>query len=140
MSRTDQYIIHLTRERDKKDFGVWQSMTGVGVESAETSTRDGYGLPRKQLGAQANYDPMTCGRTFYPETDNGQLDELKAGAGKDRFIANKQKLSVDGHATGNPKVFNCMLKSCKEADANVGDDTPSADTYTVELSPDGPGL
>lgn len=138
MSRSDQYLVHLTRERDGKDFGNWKTIAGVGVDSAETTTRDGYGLPRKQIGAQPTADTMTCSRVFYPDTDAGQLGELIAGAGKDRFIANKQKLSVDGHTTGAPKVSNCMLKSCKEADVDTGDDSPSADTYTIELSPDGP--
>jgi hypothetical protein len=138
MSRADQYVINLTREKDGKDFGTWQTYTGGGVDAAESTTRDGYGLPRKQLGAQPTTEAIACSRVFYPDTDNGELEELEAGVGRDRFIANKQKVSVDGHTTGKPRVSNCMLKSCKRADVNVADDTPSADTYTIELSPDGP--
>jgi hypothetical protein len=138
VSRSDQYVIHLTRVRDGKDFGTWQTYTGGGVDAAETTTRDGYGLPRKQLGAQPTTEAITCSRVFYPDTDAGQVDELEAGVGRDQFTANKQKLSADGHTTGAPKVSNCMLKSCKRADVNVADDSPSADVYTIELSPDGP--
>jgi hypothetical protein len=138
MSRTDQYVITLTRVRDGKDFGTWQTHTGGGADSAETTTRDGYGLPRKQLGAPATAEAITCSRVFYPETDAGQLAELKGGVGKDRFVVNKQKLSIDNHTTGAPEVHNCMLKSCKPADVNVADDSPSADTYTIDLSTEGP--
>lgn len=137
MSLTNEYLITLTRSRDGKDFGKWQTFSGGGVDSAETTTRDGYGLPRKQLGAPATPDTITCSRVFYPDTDAGQLAELKGGAGRDRFVAVKQKLSTDGHATGAPDPFNCLLKSCKPADANVADDTPSPDTYTIELSVEG---
>jgi hypothetical protein len=136
-SRTDQYLVHLTRERDGKDFGNWQTYSGGGVDSAETTTRDGYGLPRVQMGGQPTTDAITCSRVFYPDTDAGQLAELKAGTGRDRFIANKQKLDIDGHTVGAPDVENCMLKSCKSSDVNVADDSPSADTYTIELSPEG---
>jgi hypothetical protein len=138
VSRSDQYLVHLTRERDGKDFGSWQTHTGGGVDSAEATTRDGYGLPRKQLGAQPTSEAIACSRVFYPDTDAGQVEELEVGVGKDRFIANRQKLSVDGHTTGVPKIHNCMLKSCKRSDVNVADDSPSADVYTIELSPDGP--
>jgi hypothetical protein len=137
MSRTDQYIITLTRSRDGKDFGKWQTFQGGGVDSAETTTRDGYGLPRKQLGGPATQDVITCARVFYPDTDNGQLGELKGDAGHTEYVANKQKLDPDGLAIGAPEAFNCMLKSCKPSDVNVADDTPSADTYTIELSVEG---
>jgi hypothetical protein len=137
MSRTDQYVIHLTRQRDGKDFKTWKTHSGGDPDSAETFTRDAYGLPRKPLGAPQTLDTIKCSRTFYPETDDGQLEELKAGCGRDMFIVNKQKLSVDGHAVGSPDIRNAMLKSCKQADVNVGDDSPSADEYTIELTPEG---
>jgi hypothetical protein len=138
VSRTDQYVISLTRVRDKKDFGKWQTYTGGGTDSSEVTTRDGFGLPRKQLGSQPTNESVSCSRVFYPETDDGELGELKEGVGKDLFIANKQKLDVDGHTVGAPDAKTCMLKSCKPSDVNVADDTPSADTYTIELSPEGP--
>lgn len=137
MSRTDQYTIHLTRERDGKDFGNWKTYSGGGVDSAETTTRDGYGLPRKQLGAQPTTEPITCSRVFYPDTDAGQLGELKGGCGRDRFLVIKQKLDPEGHTVGTPEPHNCVLKSCKPSDVDVGDDSPSADVYTIELSPEG---
>jgi hypothetical protein len=137
MSRTDQYLIQLSRERDHKDFKSWQTMTGDGRDSAETFTRDGYGLPRVPLGAPATEDTISCSRTFYPATDDGLLEELKADVGRTIYIANKQKLDPDGHTIGAPDVKRCMLKSCKRADVNVGDDSPSADTYTIELTPEG---
>lgn len=137
MSRSDQYEITLTRKRDGKDFGKWTTFSGGGSDSAETFTRDGYGLPRKPLGAPKVVDTITCSRTFYPDTDNGERDELEADVGHALYEANKQKLDLEGHTIGNPKVFNCVLKSCKPADVNTGDDTPSADTYTIELTPEG---
>lgn len=137
MSRSDQYQITLTRQRDGKSFGVWKTYQGGGADSAEVFTRDGYGLPRKPLGAQSTVEGITCARTFYPETDDNQKQELKEGVGRDIFITNKQKLSVDGHAVGNPDVYNCMLKSFKPSDVNVGEDSPSADEYTIELTPEG---
>ncbi len=136
MSLTNQYQIHLTRARDNKDFGVWRTHAGRGVDSPETTIRDEFKGPRKQLGGPQTRSAITCSRTFYPDTDNGQADELEAGVGVDFFNVNKQKLDPDGHAVGSPKLDVCMLKSFKEADVDVGDDSPSADTYTIELSPE----
>jgi hypothetical protein len=137
MSTSNQYLIQLSRERDHKDFKAWKSMTGDGVDSAETFTRDGYGLPRVPLGGPKTEDTVTCSRTFYPDTDAGLLGELQADAGHTYYIANKQKLDPDGHAIGAPDVKRCMLKSCKRADVDVGNDSPSVDDYTIELTPEG---
>lgn len=137
MSRTDQYLIQLTRVRDGKDFGKWQTLTGDGVDSNETFTRDGYGLSRVPLGAPSTEGTISCSRTFYPETDGGQKGELKADNGRTYYLVNRQKLDPEGLTIGAPDVKRCMLKSMKLADVNVGDDSPSADTYTIELTPEG---
>lgn len=137
MSRTDQYVISMTRESDGKPYGTWKSHTGGGTDSNEAFARDGYGQPRKALGGPQTVDTISMSRTFYPDTDNGILEELTAGAGKLRVVTNRQKLDADGFAVGTPQVRRGVLKSCKPADANVEDDSPGADTYTVEVTPDG---
>jgi hypothetical protein len=137
MSRTDQYLIQLTRERDNLASGKWKTMSGDGGDSAETFTRDGYGLARVPLGAPQTADTITCSRTFYPDTDAGLREQLKADVGHTYYISNKQKLDAEGHTIGAPDIKRCMLKSIKLADVNVGDDSPSADEYTIELTPEG---
>ncbi len=137
MSTTAQYLITLTRERDGKDFRTWQTMASDGVDSAETFTREGYGLPRIPLGAPKTEGTINCSRAFFPATDGGLLPELKADAGHTFYISNRQKLDPDGFTIGTPDVKRCMLKSCKRADVDVAADSPSVDTYTIELTPEG---
>jgi hypothetical protein len=138
MSLTNQYLITLTRQRDGKDFGRWQTHSGGKIDSSETTTRDGFGLPRKQLGGPATRDAEKLSRVFYPETDNGEIGELEADAGHTLYLVGKQKLDPEGNAIGAPRSRVAMLKSVEQADVDVSDDSPSADRYTVELSPEGP--
>lgn len=137
MSRTDQYLITLTREADQKASGQWREYTGGGVDSAETFVRDAYAQPRRALGGPSTVDTVQLTRTFYPDTDAGLLDQLKNDVGKRRYVVNRQKLSPDGFATGVPDMRKGMLKSCKRSDVNVADDSPSVDSYMVEISSDG---
>jgi hypothetical protein len=137
MSLTNQYVISLSRESDGKSYGTWRSHSGGGTDSNEAFVRDQYGQPRKALGGPQTVDTITMTRTFYPETDNGILEELTAGAGKLRVVTNKQKVDPDGFAVGTPQIRKGVLKSCKPADADVNDDSPGSDTYTAEVSPDG---
>lgn len=137
MSRTDQYVIHVSRESDGKDYGTWKTWQGGGSDSNEAFAKDGYGLPRRALGGPQTIDTITCSRGFYPDTDNGELEELIAGGGKIRVVANRQKLDPDGFVTGSPMIRRGMLKSCKPSDVDVSDDSPGADAYTIEITPDG---
>lgn len=136
-SRTDQYLITLTRQRDGKYFGQWQTHSGGKTDSNETKTRDGYGLPTKQLGGPQTKDGEKASRVFYAGTDGGQREELEADAGHTYFLVGKQALDIEGNAIGKPRSRVAMLKSIEEADVNVSDDSPSPDTYTIELSPEG---
>lgn len=137
MSRTDQYLITLAREADQKPCGSWREFAGGGVKASSTGVRDQYGQPKRALGGPASVDTVTLTRTYYAESDAGLLEQLEADVGKQRYIVNRQKLSPDGFATGTPSMRKGVLLSATRADVNIDDDSPSADSYVIEIDCDG---
>lgn len=137
MSTTNQYLINIKRIADGRDFGDWRTLTGWGSDSAEVFSRDVYGGPRRSLGAPKTLDTVTASKTFYADLDDdvSAIDE-SVGNGE-KFLVLRQKLLPSGEVTGKQRTATCTLKSLKLADANPGDDSPEADSYTVELTPEG---
>jgi hypothetical protein len=132
-ARSDMYRINLTRLRDGRDFGIWQTFDGADLQ-AESETVGGNGLPLIQLGGPSARSPITCSRVFYPEGDE-QLRELEEGNGRDRFQATRQKADADGYLVGTPRRFNALLIAVKLGSVDVSSDDPTADRYTIELAP-----
>jgi hypothetical protein len=134
-SRTDQAVISVTRDRDKKPFGLWKDLTGWGVDSNVAYARDGYGLPREPLGGPKMRLPFSVSRNLYPDRDDDLITQLEADVGSELYTVVRQVVNAQGTAVGATRSATAMLKSCKQSDLNTGDDSPSSATFTLEFEP-----
>jgi hypothetical protein len=78
-----------------------ETLAGGKITSPEAFTRSGYGLPPVAIGGPQEVQMITCTRT---DSDGGQVAELEADVGHTYYEAERQKLDVDSHPTGAPKI------------------------------------
>lgn len=134
MSTIAQYQIHVTREKDGLDCGVWKQSGGWEKTATNTTSREQYGQGVRQHGGQATYSNVTAVRTNYVE-DQALARALDADVGHAYYVLNRQKLDIDGNAVGTPLIRRGVLEKFTFADVDVNGD--GVDEYTAEWAIEG---
>lgn len=133
MSTIAQYQIHVTRERDGLDCGVWKQSGGWEKSASNTTSREQYGQGVHQHGGQATFSNVTAVRTYY--SPDVLPAALEADVGKAFYVLNRQKLDIDGHAVGAPIVRRGVLEKFGLSDIDVNGE--GVDEYTAEWAIEG---
>ena len=134
MSRQDQYSISVTV--DDEDTGVWDKMSGGGVDSEDSTYKPGAMAPRVVLGSTTDTDVVQVQRLYDLGRDhNGLVQRLLAKAGRARATVAKQPLDINGAPFGQPIVYNGVLKSCLPPE--VDSESSDAALLQIEVSVEG---
>lgn len=127
MSREDQYSVILSI--DGVDYGVWDKMSGGGVESEEVKFRPGGMGSQISLGGSKAVSNITLSRLYSLTRDHPLVPTLMAKAGKGSCIVTKQPLDLDGLAVGIPLTYSGKLMNVTPPDH----DSESSDPAMIEL-------
>lgn len=127
-TRKDTYSLSLTIEG--RDCGIWDKMTGGGVDSEETKYRPGALADEISLGGQQTFENVTVSRLYDLDRDHGDLVKfLMNRAGRGEGVLVKQPLDRDKVPYGDPLVYTITLKSCKPPEV----DSESSDAGLLEI-------
>jgi hypothetical protein len=133
MSTIAQYQIHITRERDSFDCGVFKQSGGWGRSAPSPTSREQYGEGVHQHGGQATFTNVTATKTFF--SNDSLPAQMLDDVGHTFYVLNRQKLDIDGHAVGAPFVRRGMLVDFKLSDTDVNGE--GVDEYTAEWAIEG---
>jgi hypothetical protein len=133
-SRQDTYSV--TVAIDDVDTGIWDKMSGGGVDSAETKYKPGGLADQVSLGGSQETANLTISRLYDLDRDhNGLVKDLLAKAGKATAVVSKQPLDRDGVPFGDPIVYTGMLKACNPPE--VDSESSDAGMLEIEVSTEG---
>lgn len=126
-SRQDQYSVSVSIDGD--DYGVWDKMSGGGVDSTEQKYNPGGMAPEVTLGGKVTVDNVKVSRLYDLQRDHTTVKTIIGRVGKGRVVVKKQPLDVDGNPFGNPLVYQGTLKTCTPPEV----DSESNNAALVEL-------
>lgn len=121
MSRVDQYSI--TVSVDAEDLGIFDKMSGGGVDSDENKYKPGAMAPEVSLGGTATTANVVVSRLYDLNRDHLNVKNLIAKVGRATAVVKKQPLDPDGNPFGTPLVYRGKLKAVTppEPDSESGD-------------------
>lgn len=127
MSRQDQYRVTVTI--DGEGTGVWDKVSGFGIDSNETKYKPGGLVPEIPLGGTVTVDNGTVSRLYDLQRDHQNVKRWISKTGKADVIVNKQPLDVDGNVFGEPLVYTGKLKMVTPPEV----DSESSDAALLEI-------
>lgn len=129
MKREDTYSVRVTVAGT--DLGVYDKMSGGGVDSNETKYRPGGLADEVTLGGSRAVANVTASK-LYDENVHGLIHWLYSQAGKADMVVTKQPLDANGAAFGRPIVYRGSLKAVKAPDVDSTSSAPAL--VELELS------
>lgn len=126
-TRADTYSVAVNI--DGEDTGIWDKLTGGGIDSEETKYKPGGMVGQISLGGTINADNVTISRIYDLNRDHTRVKRWMARAGKATVVVTKQPLDIDGNVFGDPLVYTGVLKACTPPEV----DSESSDAGLIEI-------
>jgi len=117
------------------NLGVFDKMTGGGLDSDEYKFKPGGMAPTVSLGGSKTTDNVVVSRLYRLGRDHDFVQTLFSGVGKAKMIVTKQPLDVDGNVYGKPIVYNGTLKRVTPPEHDS--ESSAAALLELEMTPEG---
>ena len=92
------------------NYGVYDKMTGGGIDSEETRYHPGGMAPPVSLGGRKTVDNVVVSRLYRLARDHANVQQLFDAVGVSRMEVIKQPMDIRGNVYGRPVVYNGTLK------------------------------
>jgi hypothetical protein len=130
--REDTYEVSVTL--DGRSLGIWDTISGGAITSAELKYRPGGMRAQRSLGGSKTVENVTIAR-LYDEEVHALMPSLEGAVGNGRIVASKQLLTPKGAPVGSPLVYSGTLQSVSPPDHDSESD--DAGRLEIEVSTDG---
>jgi len=117
------------------NLGVFDKLTGGGLDSEEYKFRPGGMGPVASLGGSKTTDNLVISRLYRLGRDHDSLQMLLDGVGKAKVIVTKQPLDTDANVYGKPIVYNGTLKRVTPPEHDS--ESSTAGLIELEVTPEG---
>lgn len=117
------------------NLGVFDKMTGGGIDSEEYKYKPGGLADPESLGGTKTVDNLVVSRLYKLGRDHDIVQQLIDGVGKSAMTIIKQPLDVDGNVYGKPIVYKGTLKRCTPPE--VDSESSAAALIELEMTPEG---
>lgn len=138
-TRADTYRVNVhvenMRSGNLNNLGVFDKMTGGGLDSDETKYKPGGMVPPVSLGGSKTTDNVVVSRLYRLARDHDIVQMLFNGVGKAKMVITKQPLDADGNVYGKPIVYNGTLKRCTPPEHDS--ESSAAALIELEMTPEG---
>lgn len=110
-------------------LGVYDKMTGGGLDSDEFKYYPGGMVDPVSLGGKVNPDNVVVSRLYRLQRDHDYVQTLFNGVGKVEGKVLKQPMDIDGNPYGSPIVYTGTLKRVTPPEV----DSEASDPGLIEL-------
>ena len=119
---------------DGKPMGVWDTLSGGGSDSDNTTYRPGGMSPQVSLGGPRTIGEIKCGRLVSRE-DWDYMHGLMNRTGQARATVSRQPLDEDGNPWGRPLTYTGVVKTCEPGDTDSN--SSDAQVWEITITPEG---
>jgi hypothetical protein len=131
--RKDQWAVGVII--NGRNLGIWDSLTGGEVDSADTTYRPGAMGDPISLGGQITVGTLTVGRLYDLQRDLPLIHWLISQVGAGTVTISKKALDPDKNVFGKPLTYTGRLK--KVTPPEVDSESSDAALITLDITPVG---
>lgn len=139
-TRDDTYTVTVTVFRPDNPAvamikGVWDKMSGGGIDSEESKYHPGGMSDPISLGGRKTVENVTVQRLYRLGRDHDAMQSLINAVGKSKVTVSKQPMDIDANVYGDPIVYNGTLKRVTPPD--VDSEASEGGLIELEITVDG---
>lgn len=126
-TRVDQSLNTLSI--DGKSYGIWDSLSGGGMDSEDVKDRAGGVWIEEAAGGPPTVENVVLARYYSLDRDHSIIHELFGLVGRGRCSASQHPVDPQGNPYGRPIVYTGILKRVTPPER----DTNSSDIARIEI-------